>query len=97
MDTTNNYTTLPPKPERNGEFSGYFEITCIHPVQQNESKLCIYKELKREVEFEECLDYAKEVDSILFFNFRSDTHGLFEKLGRHVASDGSQKCPTCAV
>ena len=49
---------------------------------QHKSKLQLYRELKREIGFEEYLEYVKEALSRLFFKFRSGTHGLFEELGR---------------
>ena len=43
----------------------------------------VYRELKREIGFEEYLEYVKGAPSRMFFKFRSGTHGLFEELGRH--------------
>ena len=53
--------------------------------------------MKREIGFEEYLEYIKGAASRLFFKFRSGTHGLFEELGRHVGRGGSQECPNCGA
>ena len=44
--------------------------------------------MKREIRFEEYLEYVKEAHSRLFFKFRSGTHGLFEELGRQIRGVG---------
>ena len=64
---------------------------------QHKSKLRVYRELKREIGFEEYLhvEYVKGTPSRLFLKFRSSTHGLFEELGRHNKRGGSQECPNC--
>ena len=64
---------------------------------QHKSKLRVYRELKREVGFEDYLEYVKGAPSRLFFKFRSGTHGLFEELGRHASRGGSQECPNCGA
>ena len=47
-------------------------------------KLCVYKELKHGVGFEDYLKHVKGPSSRLLFKFCSGTHGLFEELGRHA-------------
>ena len=41
----------------------------------------VYRELKKEVRFEEC--YVKGAPSRLFLRFLSGIHMLFEEFGRH--------------
>ena len=53
--------------------------------------------MKREIGFEEYLEYVKEEPSGLFLKFHSGTHGLFEDLGRHDKEGGSDKCPNCGA
>ena len=64
---------------------------------QHKSKLHVYRELKREVGFEDYLEYVKGEPSRLFFKFRPGTHGLFEELGRHASRGGSQEWPNCGA
>ena len=63
---------------------------------QHKSKMCVCKELKRGVGFEEYLKYVKGPSSRLLFKFRSGIHGLFEELSRHAKGGGSRECPTWA-
>ena len=62
-------------------------------VLQHKSKLRVCRELKREIGFEEFLEYVKESPSSSFLKFRSGTHGLFEELNRHDKEGGSKVCP----
>ena len=55
-------------------------------VLQLKSKLRVYRKLKGEIGFEECLECVT-----------SGTIGLFEELGRHVKEGGSQECPKCGT
>ena len=57
----------------------------------------VYKELKREVGFEEYLQYVKGERSGLFFKFLLGTHWLFKALGRRANRGGSQECPNCGA
>ena len=50
---------------------------------QCKSKLQVYRQLKRQIGFEEYLQYVEGAPSRLFFKFRLGTHGLFGELGRH--------------
>ena len=61
------------------------------------SKLRVYKELKRGVEFEEYLKYEKGPPSRLLFKFGSGAHWLYEELGRHAKMGESQECPNCGT
>ena len=45
---------------------------------QHESKLRVYRGLKREIGFEEYLQYVKQAPSRLFFNFHLCTRGNME-------------------
>ena len=38
-----------------------------------------------------------EALSRLLFKFHLDTNRLFEELGRHASSGGSQECPNCGA
>ena len=58
-------------------------------VSQHKSILCVYKELRWEIGFEEYLEYVKEGPSSFFLTFRSGTHGLYNELGKHAKRDGS--------
>ena len=55
---------------------------------QHKLKLHVYKELKRGVGFEDYLKNVKGLSSRLLFKFRSCTHGLLEKFGRHAKCTG---------
>ena len=73
------------------------ELRELETGLQHKSKLRLYRDLKKEVGFEEYSQYVKGADARLFFKFRSGTHRLFEELGRHVGGGGSQECPTCGA
>ena len=64
---------------------------------QHKSKLQVYRELKREIGFEEYWKYINKIPSRLFLKFRLGTHGLFEKLDRHDKGDWPQECPNCVI
>ena len=64
---------------------------------RHKSKLCVYKELKYGVGFEEYLKYVKGPPSRLFFNFRSCPDGIFEEVGTHAKRSGSQEFPNCGA
>ena len=51
--------------------------------------------MKREIGFEEYLQYVKGAPSELEFKLCSGTHGLFEELGKKASRSGLQECPTC--
>ena len=60
-------------------------------------KLQIYRELKREIGFEEYLKHVKGAPCRLFLKFCLCTDGLFEELGRHDEGGWSQECPNCGA
>ena len=64
---------------------------------QHKWKLCVHKELKRGVGFEEYLKHVKGPSSRLLLKFCSSTHGIFEELSRHAKRSGSQECPNCGA
>ena len=57
----------------------------------------VYRELKHGFWFEEYLNHVKGPSSRLLFKFHSGTHRLFEELGRHTNTGGSQECPNCGA
>ena len=64
---------------------------------QLKPKFQVCKKLKREIGFEEYLQYAKGAGSRLFLKVCLGTSGLFEELGRHDNVGGSQECPNCGT
>ena len=53
----------------------------------------MYRELKKEVGFEEYLEYVKGTYAMLFFKPCFDTHDLLEELCRQGNRGKSQECP----
>ena len=82
---------------QHGENTAETNIYTCYTQTQYKSKLRVYRKLKWEIGFEECLEYVKGVLSRWFINFSSGTHGLFEELGQHDKKDGSQECPNCGA
>ena len=58
-------------------------------------KLDIYKRFGKSVEFKKYLHGVCDAGSRLLFKFRSGTHGLNEKLGRHRGREGKTECSLC--
>ena len=66
----------------------YIKCEEFEMALQHQSKVQFYRELNKEIGFEEYLQYIKEITSRFFLKFNLDTCGLFEELGRHAKGGG---------
>ena len=60
-----------------------FVISRLHSGLCKKSKLKVYRELKENFECEKYLHGVSDICSKLLLRFRSGTHSLNKKLGRH--------------